>query len=199
MLNTIEHPPKPIPALKDFQLAEDQLSYVTQLEDDTLKPMLVGVAEVVLQHGGQTFNLGIRHEQIAYSASDHRINVERYNYTVADLSHQPAIEGSFNVTDLSALDGLTRAGVLVHRVDPTVEMPKGVGLILYEKILERLARLAHERNTTIRHVAQRFPQISKTPMSNEQWDKIFVPILEHHGYQPVPNVSGEWTKDYLPR
>ncbi|MDO8626713.1 MAG: hypothetical protein Q7K39_04680 [Candidatus Magasanikbacteria bacterium] len=79
----------------------------------------------------------------------------------------------------------------------TVDLPKGTGVILYEKLLNFVATAANRFDKPVRHQVTRVPGMAERIMTKAQWDKIFSPLLTKHGYRSTNN-GDTWEKTYQP-
>ena len=71
-------------------------------------------------------------------------------------------------------------------------LPKGIGIKLYEKMLESMQKLADKNGINYRHIEMFDPELSSGSMKRDDWEDLFLPRL--NGYrQDGPN---NWIKDY---
>jgi len=197
MSHQLERQLHPIPEFKDFALSEDSIGYTRDSKDGTTKSSS-GEKTIALQYQGKNLYCTIIHEQVTYYAVEGNVDREYFNYIISDNTGQLGIEANINLSKIPDLDQAFLAIMTIHRIDKLAQVPNGTGIILYEKMLQCLTNLANKRNIIIKHAVKRYPEISKTPMTNERWDEIFVPILKSHGYTPVSDSPGDWVKEYQP-
>lgn len=83
----------------------------------------------------------------------------------------------------------------IMKNDSDKTLPSGMTEPIYQKIFEYIEKRAKKDQKTYQHRIMKNTSISEqTPLSDEQWEKIFLPILEKAGYQKFS--TNTWTKEY---
>lgn len=86
--------------------------------------------------------------------------------------------------------------VTIIKNDNEQKLPKGLGIHLYKILINWIQHLVNQKKQDLLHSVTRATSISETPMSEEKWDRLFLPILEASGYSKDPD--GEYSKQYRP-
>lgn len=73
---------------------------------------------------------------------------------------------------------------------------KGAGRALWEFAPKVMQKYANTLNKEVRHLVIKDPDPSLSP---EKWDKLFIPLLEKHGYKKWDGDNYHWEKTYLPQ
>lgn len=81
----------------------------------------------------------------------------------------------------------------LERFDDKRKLPRGLGRMLYRSLFPYLQHLANSRNTKVIDVIDKYPS---TGLTNEEWDRMFLPILIEQGYQPLS--SHQFRREYEP-
>jgi hypothetical protein len=82
--------------------------------------------------------------------------------------------------------------------DGDASFDRGEGRILYKKVFSYLQQRADQSKKDITHIVQRTSDLGiKIKLSDEEWDKVFRPLLETAGYTEL--FEGTWTKTYDPQ
>lgn len=120
---------------------------------------------------------------------------EEINFTLGNLAEYVEADISIIGDDQK---GAIEDAIIKRRLgmdgDP---IPAGAGMVLYEKMLDFIQHLADTRGVVYRHLCERMPTYSSTPISIERWNELFLPILEKREYQGSVK-DGEWRKTYYP-
>jgi len=109
-------------------------------------------------------------------------NDERDNFELVLGRPDAKVEGAVRLRYLA--DDRIEAGTDIHRYDPAEKLPKGLGALIYPKLLELIPELASKKGISIVHIVQKLPinSFGRFRLSSERWNEIFVPILAARGY-----------------
>ena len=84
----------------------------------------------------------------------------------------------------------------IIKKDPEKHLPKGLGQVVYRRVLDGIQALADRENKPVTHEVSRGPKISATPMTNERWNELFLPLLNSDGRQYVVDAKQPDILDY---
>ena len=68
----------------------------------------------------------------------------------------------------------------------------GLGRAIWEMALQLIQKIADRSNTSITHIVER---ASAFWLSEDKWDKLFLPLLEKYGY--ISTRRGKWKYTYM--
>ena len=90
--------------------------------------------------------------------------------------------------------GVCHATTNISNEDRSVS---GLGIAMWENAPEIIQKVSNKLNLAIRHLVRKQPRRG-LPLT--KWDKLFLPILEKHGYlaQPLGHLEENWVKWYKP-
>ncbi len=152
---------------------------------------------IELQFADTPLRLVVQNDHQFNGKNPEHLSGDQYSFSLYDVAGRKGIYAECNL-DFETQSGVVEAGTAVHREDQSAHIPKGAGRVLTERMMQLVADLASRYQTAVRHHLVRGLYISETPMTEQQWNSIFLPLIEAHGYHAVPDLPGEWVKDYLP-
>ncbi|KKP78103.1 MAG: hypothetical protein A2271_02100 [Candidatus Moranbacteria bacterium RIFOXYA12_FULL_35_19] len=83
--------------------------------------------------------------------------------------------------------------------DSNKELPSGMTAPIYQKIFDYIQGQANKNKINYQHRIKIKTSISEQePLSEEKWNKIFLPIIEKGGYLQSSPSSTTWIKEYKP-
>lgn len=100
------------------------------------------------------------------------------------------LEFTYETNNKGAVD------VQIIRQDPDNILPKGLGILAYQKLLDLIANIAKTKDMPITDQVSMVLNYSDTPLTPERWESIFVPVLDERGYTRID--KSHWEKTYLP-
>ncbi len=82
----------------------------------------------------------------------------------------------------------------LERLDGGGKLPRGLARMLYQSLFPYLQHLADTRHKKVIDIVDRYPSKGIT---SEDWDRMFIPILNQQGYHRSSN--HQFRRDYEPR
>lgn len=81
-----------------------------------------------------------------------------------------------------------------NKLQPSsAELPRGVGVDFYNKMLDYIQTIANERQHQSHHIVSHDTSYG---LNAEKWNAVFKPVLEQRGYTSTE--PGLWERDYQP-
>jgi len=177
----------------EVHLSDISWSFDRDIRGENLMKIFDG--EMSFHFGNEDIELYVEHAQVFNSQDEDRLVKESYEF---NLGNKPSaeLEGAITVHYQSDNNSQPFVTTNIKRNDPQTELPKGLGLRFYQTLLLFIQDIANKRNVSLKHLVSRHVLFSKTPLSNQRWDELFLPILQSEGY--VEMREGKWEKQYQP-
>lgn len=118
---------------------------------------------------------------------------DRYTFRLSTAAKKCGVEAMCYFLDSD--NGQELAKTEIQRTRGS-RLPKGIGRLVYEKILELIQERANIGSKIILHDIERVLTVSQTPLTEDRWNELFVPILLEHGYTRLSD--DHWKKLYKP-
>lgn len=89
----------------------------------------------------------------------------------------------------------------ILKEDPDKTLPAGLGIIVYQKMIDSIQTFVDREEKPMTHVVDRYPQISTRPLSIERWNELFLPLLNQKGreYTPDPDYPDKLSRTFVPK
>jgi hypothetical protein len=108
----------------------------------------------------------------------------------------PHLEFSLTINYLDGINPCVEEEILKN--DPDKTLPTGMTELIYQKIFEYIQHQAKKDKKIYQHrITKNLSMSEQSPLNDEQWEKIFLPIIEKAGYQRFS--ANTWRKNYQPQ
>jgi len=202
MSNPYERRDRKPQELRDLKLFDIPLTYAEPNAIDRRKsdPIRVAYGEIKISHQSKNMTLRMRYEEwVSKDNPEQNFTDESYIYKLSNPSDDRVITLNLIIKPSDLAGDQFKAKTLFERLDASIHFPEGVGMAVYQKMLDQVAHFAEEYHTCVTHVIDlKFQNVAITSLTPELWSHMFQPLLERNGYQPVSEEEGQWSKVYAP-